>query len=103
MRMDQPQGLPEVAEQFLQENEVVRAPCECCNRPFPPDVEIIGHYHGMFDVKYPLFRHKLKNGSWADEFLQRLEHSSGPMFFLGLRCEDGSTFEWTQEKIEERI
>lgn len=103
MRMDQPQGLPPIAEKFLRDWEVVPNPCRCCDRPFPPDVEIIGHYYGSLDVKYPLYRHKLKNGSYADEFLQTTELSSGPMFFLGLRCEHGSGFKWSLEEIKERI
>lgn len=103
MRMDQFEGLPASAKAFLKENEVPQKVCECCERPFPRDLEIIEHFYGMFGDKYPLHRHQLKNGSCADEFLQATEFSSGPMFFLGLRLLASLfEFKWSEAEIEER-
>lgn len=101
IRTDQFVGFNSHALAFLEENEVPQKICECCKRPLPRDLEIIGRYEGMFGEKYPLYRHQLKNGSYADAFLQAAPWSSGPMFFLGLRREDGFEFRWSAQEIEE--
>lgn len=103
IRMDQFEGLCAEAKVFLKENEVPEKICECCKRPFPRDLEIIGHYQGMSGDEYPLYRHRLKNGNCADEFLQATPWSSGPMFFLGLRLPVSLfEFKWSEIEIEER-
>jgi hypothetical protein len=53
----------------------------------------------MFDQEYHLYRHALKDGRTADEFLQVAPWSSGPMFFIGLKVSDGVEFIWTEEEI----
>jgi len=99
MRCDQPQGLPPAADAFLAEFEVPPVCCETCKRPFPRQLEVVGEYTGFND--YPLHRHQLKDGRTADEFLQAVPWSSGPMFFLGLRVSDGTEFAWSEEEIEQ--
>lgn len=99
MRCDQPHGLPPAADAFLTEYEVEPVCCEACKRPFPHQLEVIGQYEGYNE--YPLYRHQLKNGRTADEFLQEIVCSSGPMFFLGLRVSDGTEIAWSEEEIEQ--
>jgi hypothetical protein len=101
IREDQYIGLPQTAVAFLDEQETAVQICTCCNRPFPRDLQVVGHYHGMFDTEYPLYRHALKDGRVADEFLQASPWDCGPMFFLGLEVSDGTRFEWTEEEIEQ--
>ena len=55
----------------------------------------------MFDQEYPLHRHQLNNGFYADEILQASPWSSGPMFFIGLLVSDGKKFLWSEYEIEE--
>ena len=104
IRMDQFVGLPSEAEAFLAEHEVPLKICPECKRPLPRNLQVIGCYWGMFDQEYPLHRHVLSGGRFADEFLQETPWDSGPMFFLGLQITDpeslaGPRFEWTGEKI----
>ena len=101
MRMDQHIGFNPFTLAFLEENEVPEEVCECCKRPIPRDLKIIGRYEGMFGTKYSLRRHQLKDGGFADTFLQASPWSSGPMFFLGLHFQNGSTFQWSVGEIEE--
>jgi hypothetical protein len=99
--MDQFIGLSPAAETFLQEHEISVKVCECCKRPFPRDLQVVGHYYGMFETEYPLYRHILKDSRVADEFLQTSPWDCGPMFFLGLQVSDGTRFEWTEEEIDQ--
>lgn len=99
MRMDQPQGLPRSAVEFLREYEVPPPYCDCCGRPFARDITEIGTYEG-FD-EHGLYRYKLKDGRTADEFLQASHWSSGPMFFVGLKVSDGTIFKWGDDEILE--
>lgn len=101
MRTNQFMGLSPSAVAFLGINEIPEKICECCKRPLPRNLEIISHYHGMFDDKFNLYRHQLINGNHADEFLQTIPWSSGPVHFLGLRLADGSEFKWYPSQIEE--
>jgi len=102
MRCDQPQGLPVAAEVFLAEHEVEADCCRTCKRPFPRAWEVVGQYEG-FDT-HNLYRHQLKDGRTADEFLQATPWSSGPMFFLGLRVsETGTEFAWTEKEMDRVI
>lgn len=101
MRMDQFVGLNPQAVAFLEEKEVPQKVCECCNCLYPRNLEIIGNYEGMFGAKYPLNRHQLQDGTYADEFLQAAPWSSGPMFFLGLRLQDGTEFKWSDTEVGE--
>lgn len=104
MRCDQFMGLTPGAIEFLRENEIPENKCACCTRPFPRALEVIGHFVGMFDDEYPFFRHKLKDGRIANEYLQAAPLSSGPCFFLGLEVYgvDSPTqkFEWAQSDID---
>lgn len=101
MRCDQFVGLPPAAVAFLEKYEVPSKVCEYCKRPFPRKLEQIGSFQGMFDEKYPLHRHILKDGRTADMFHQVSPWSSGPIHHLGLRVSDGTEFVWTEKEIEE--
>lgn len=101
IREDQFMGFTDEARAFLEEYEVPQETCEFCLRPFPRKLEEIDHYFGMFDTKYPLFRHVLKDGRTADGFLQAAPWSSGPVLFLGLRVSDGTEFLWTEKEMDE--
>lgn len=96
MRCDQFIGLPKHAIDFLKEWE--QKCCAC--RQSLPGKRVIGHYVGMFDSEYPLMRYSLIDGRYADEFLQAMLWSNGPMFFLGLQVSGGQQFRWTQEEID---
>jgi len=100
IREDQFMGLPLAACDFLERNEVPAVYCSECKRPFPRDCAVVDHYYGMFDTKYPLHRHVLKDGRTADEFLQAAPWFSGPIHFLGLRVSDGTEFVWTEDEID---
>lgn len=84
-RSDQHAGLPLEARTFLAESEIKLDPCPCCRHVKDTPVEQIGTYTGMFENEYPLFRHFLKDGNIAEEFLQAAPWSSGPVHFIGLR------------------
>ncbi len=99
MRSDQFMGLPPDAVGFLEKYETPEKCCKECKRPFSRELEVIGHFFGIGGTKYPLHRHKLVEGAYADEFLQAQPGSSGPCFFLGLKL-FGSVFEWPQEDID---
>lgn len=99
MRCDQYIGLTTEAQEFLSEHEITPEPCSCCKRPFPPKLEQICTYRGINNTEYPLNRHFLMGGRYADEFLQADPWSSGPMFFIGLRVSDGQEFSWSEEEI----
>lgn len=70
MRCDQHIGLPTEAIFFLDKMEVEPNVCHDCERPYPRDLEVIDNYYGMFNNQYNLYRHQLKDGRYADEFLQ---------------------------------
>lgn len=101
IREDQFIGFTGEARAFLEEHEIPQVMCPHCERPFAHKLEVVDHYFGMFDTRYPLFRHVLKDGRMADGFLQAAPWSSGPMHFLGLRVSDGTEFLWTEEEIDE--
>ncbi len=67
---------------------------------FSNKVGKIGTYDGMFGNEYPLFEYKLKDGRHAVAFLQAAPWSSGPMFFIGLKINDGTEFLWDEKEIE---
>lgn len=106
MRCDQHMGLSADAIIFLQENEVPEETCEFCLRPYPRKLEKISYYVGMFEDHFPLHRHQLVDGRFADEYVQSSAWSSGPCFFLGLKIIDSKllqvdlTFEWGQSIID---
>lgn len=102
IRMDQHAGIPPEARTFLAENECQLDPCPCCGHVKDTPVEVIGEYTGMFDENFPLFRHFLKDGGIAEEFLQAAPWSSGPVHFLGLQVfhvEDDRTLTLIKEFI----
>jgi len=103
IRCDQFMGLSPAADAFLEEHRVPMKVCECCQRPFPHDLEKIGFYYGMFDDEFLLHRHILKDGRTADVFHQASPWSSGPVHHLGLRISDGTEFVWTEEEIEDNL
>ncbi len=105
MRCDQTRGLTFAAMRFLAKYEARPDACPCCQHIPPSVLEECGNYDGMYDSEYKLYRHKLKDGRWADEFLQAQPWSSGPVAFLGLRVfeKDGqecANFLWPSEEIE---
>ena len=105
MRCDQFMGLPSSALDFLSKNKVLEDFCEHCGQFIPRELEEIDEFVGMFEDKYPLYRHQLKDGRFADEFVQSDLWSSGPCFFLGLDVHGGDTanqkFTWPQDTIDE--
>ncbi len=98
-RSDQNAGLTSEARNWLKDYAVKPKICPECGHPEPLLLEKIGTYSGFNE--YPLYRHQLVNGYFADEFLQCTPWSSGPMLFLGLRVSDGIEFTWTDDEIEE--
>jgi len=105
MRCDQFMGITPEARDFLAKNEVAPEPCSCCHRPYLPVWESCGSYAGMFDERHELFRHKLKDGRYADEYVQAAPWSSGPVFFIGLKVYDieGNVtidYLWLDEEIK---
>jgi len=100
MRTDQYIGLSRRAKDWLDKNRKPPVVCKMCNTPTPMKPEVIGVYEGMFGNKYNLHRHQLKHG-YADEFLQASPWSSGPMFFIGLRINEGIELRWTDSEIRE--
>ncbi|MFW9873072.1 MAG: hypothetical protein ACFFG0_08235 [Candidatus Thorarchaeota archaeon] len=103
MRCDQHVGFPGKALAFLNEFEIPEEVCEHCGSIICRKLEQIGEYYGMFENTYPLFRHQLKDGRYADEFYQCAPWSSGPVIFLGLKVSDGTIFEWSEDEIEENL
>ena len=104
-RSNQPMGLCSDAVSFLEKEKVTPESCPYCNRPFSPKsfpstIEEIGEYEGYFDEKFPLLRYFLKDGRHADEYLQTVEYSGGPVMFLGLQVSDGTKFEWEDWEIQ---
>jgi len=99
MRCDQPMGLCQEALNFLSNHEILRQFCPCCERLFLQELEIIGHYEGMFGNGYPLYRHQLKDGNCADEFVQAAIWDSGPMIYLGLRIGEKEIL-WSEDELE---
>lgn len=97
-RSNQLVGLTDEARQFLLENEIEPDICECCKRPFPRELEQISSVFGYWDEEFPLHRHFLKNGTVANEFHQETVYSSGPIIFIGLKCDDRE-FLWSQDDI----
>ncbi len=100
-RSDQPIGITSEARNWLKNNEIRGEVCPTCWHPHPVSLEKIGTYSGYNE--YSLYRHKLTNGHYADEFLQCTPWSSGPVFFLGLRVSDGTEFTWTEDEIEKAL
>lgn len=105
MRCDQHVGLPVDAWNFLREMRVKPKRCPCCGLDMPLPVEGVGNYSGMFDDVYTLYRYRLIDGGWADELLQNIIWSSGPMFFLGLKVFDSTgalvqEFLWDEQVMD---
>jgi len=100
MRMDQFAGLSATAEKFLTENRRPPRACPTCGHVTETYIVTCGTFLGMSMNEYPLHRHPLKDGKFADEFLQCAPWSSGPVHFLGLRLSDGTEFTWSEEGIE---
>jgi hypothetical protein len=96
MKQDIAMGLPEAGWRFLDANE----------QPLPHRLELIGRYNGTLGHVYPLYRHQLKDGRYADAWLQRkVLTPRGQIFFLALWVydQDGNItdeFKWSTEEIE---
>jgi len=101
MRTDQFAGLPAAAEKFLTENRRPPRTCPTCGHVTETYLEKYDTFTGMFMTQYPLYRHPLKGGRFAEEFLQTAPWSSGPVHFLGLRVSDGTEFTWSEADMEE--
>lgn len=56
---------------------------------------------GMFE-EIEVKRYELKDGSYAEEYVQADPWHSGPVIFMGLKTKD-KNFEWTEEEINDRI
>ena len=97
MRCSQPYGLPKEAEQYLKEYAVKFNYCEHCARHDGYKTEKTDKYYGMYD-EFPLKKYKLKNGEFAEEFVQYSIWSSGPMEWLGLKTPEGD-ITWNQQEI----
>lgn len=101
MRTDQFAGLAPDAEKFLRENQRPPQRCGQCGHVTETYIKHCGTFSGMFGNDYPLRSYPLKDGKYADEFLQCAPWSSGPVHFLGLRLDDGTKFIWTNEEMDE--
>ena len=101
MRCDHVMGLPGDALIFLKENEVIPDPCPTCNRPFQSNQTECSSFEGY--EEHPLFEYELKNELTANEEVQTMGASGGPMFFLQLHVSNGRLFKWTEEEIEKHL
>jgi hypothetical protein len=112
MITEQLMGLSQEALDFLDENEVLEV-CPHCNQIIPHNYKIIGTYHnvltkgGIEEVgeDHNLLRHPLKNGNFADEFVQYNPWTGPaskfhPTYFLGLKLSDGTVIQWSEEAIQ---
>jgi len=65
--------------------------------------ETCGTYLGMFDTEFGLYRYTLPNGKWYEEYVQAAPWSSGPLFYLALKDENGPVKEslWSDEELED--
>lgn len=112
MRCTQFAGINDRAREFLNENRATvsrRCGCPDCKtehwETFVIETydEENGRRRGMFDDGPDLDRHLLKDGRWAYEYVQAVPWSSGPVIFLSLRWEDGTSIDgcdWTDSEIE---
>ena len=116
MREDQYMGLTHKAQELLGLNEKAHLYVE--KRIFPDGRELTrnvtgtrtvcelsgGRFYGMYDVQYNLHKYTLPDGRVYTEFVQAAPWSSGPMFFIALKDEDGNEVEeslWSQKDINE--
>ena len=89
-------GLPEAGWRFLDANE----------QPFPHPLELIGRYRGILGGVYPLYRHQLKDGRYADAWLQsKVLTPRGLVLFIALWVFDldgnvTDEFKWSPEEIK---
>lgn len=61
------------------------------------------YYIGMFDDRYELTEYTLPDGRVYSEYVQAEPWSSGPVFFLALKDENGNWIPesmWSEEEIE---
>jgi len=100
-RSSQPMGLPKKALEFLAANAVKLGYCEHCKRCSGYEQEEIGQTGMCGDV--PVFRFKLVNGSFAEEFVQEEVWSSGPMMWFGLKIHGGPDILWGEAEIAESV
>ncbi len=109
-RTDQPMGLSQKAQVFLEENEKkVSTKCGCPDcKTAHISTEVLkqcGTYSGMFDDEYILYRHELVTGKLVYEFLQASPWSSGPMMYLSLAWDKEGKHpvedcNWTDKEVE---
>lgn len=62
-----------------------------------------GHYFGMYGVEHPLSKYTFPDGRVFYEAMQADPWSSGPVFFLALKDENGEWVKeslWSDEEIE---
>jgi hypothetical protein len=90
-------GLPPDAISFLEENVIRVNPCPHCKRDDGYEVKEIRRT-GMYDDT-PMLAYKLKDGTWAEEYMQYEVWSSGPMMWFGLQAGD-KKFEWDESAWE---
>ena len=101
-RSSQPMGLPKKAREFLATNAVKLGYCEHCKRDSGYEREE-AERTGMFGDDVPVFRYKLTNGSFAEEFVQEEVWSSGPMMWFGLKVPGGPDILWCEAEIAESV
>jgi hypothetical protein len=102
MRAEQFAGLAPIALEFLRAHQCPPRTCSTCGHATTVCVEeTVSSYRTGWGDKDNLNRHYLKDGEFADEFLQVIEWSSGPIYFLGLRLQNGTELTWMPEDIEE--
>lgn len=102
MRCEQFAGLAPIAQEFLEAHRLPPRICPTCGQPsFTCTKESVATYETGWGGEDALYRHYLKEDQYADEFLQTVEFSSGPVHFLGLRLQDGTELTWTPEDMEE--
>lgn len=97
MRCSQSRGLPKEAGEFLRNFAEVKDFCRCCGRDDGYVKEQINEPQGFFSDP-ALFKYTLRDGSTADEYIQREIWDSGPVTWLGLDV-GGRKYEWTQDDI----
>ena len=98
--MDHHEGLSPSAKEFLSKMEVPAECCKLCQRPFEQNLDQVASYIGMNNDEYPLYRHPLTDGRFADEFLQSNPYQNGPVFFIGLKTVDDEIYAWSQAEID---
>lgn len=106
MRCTQDRGLPQLAYDFLNENQKTTEVkiCPTCNHHSGGE-GICEKYNsaadrGMFGDGPELYKYQLKDDSWVYEKVQAVPWSSGPCIFLMLVDQNNKPlFKWSDDEI----